>query len=55
MRMIIAVQAATRPRLIRLPLGWGSVVAATREGAVVVAMTDSSQARSDSPARSILS
>src|SRR5687768_2593849 len=39
MRMIIAVQAATRPTLIRLPLAAGSAVTAAREGAVVVAMT----------------
>jgi hypothetical protein len=41
-RMIIAVQAATRPMLIRFPAAAGSAVPAAREGAVVVAIAASS-------------
>jgi hypothetical protein len=57
MRMIIAVHAATRPGLIFLPpvFAGASATPAEREGAVVVAITVSSQARSDSPALSSLS
>ena len=57
MRMIIAAHAATLPALIFLPpvFSGAPVTPAAREGAVVVAITVSSQARSDSPARSSLS